>query len=284
MFKSTMLIPHEKLKNWIKVFWFLQGSGNGNFFGTQKIIPDGCATIFIVLDGKIDFSIYKDGEMSRGIYVHPPVMKSYFAHVSDDAYFIDIQLNPSVFYKLFNIAVDELKDVMYTLEDLSINFDSSFLERIYKYKHDKRKIHNELNNFLLDLFYKLDFNKNENLCSINKLYKDGNLDAFYKSQNLSVRQLERNLRKTTGLTPKALSRIGRFYSILDYIKFREHNSKFKELAIEQNFSNHSHFIREFKSLTASTPKNFLNINNDFPQYQGLCNLRQLTIGPKPESH
>jgi hypothetical protein len=32
MFKSTMLIPHEKLKNWIKVFWFLEGNGNGELF------------------------------------------------------------------------------------------------------------------------------------------------------------------------------------------------------------------------------------------------------------
>jgi AraC-like DNA-binding protein len=275
MFKSSMLIPHEKLKNWIKVFWFFEGNGNGNLIGCQKIIPDGCATVFIVLDGKIDFTTYKNGKMSRGIYVHPPVMKSYMSYVSDDAYFIDIQLNPSVFYRLFNIPVDELKDTMYTLEDLSINFDSLFLERIYKFKHDKIKVYNELNNFLLELFYKLDFNKNESICNINKLYKDGDLDTFFKSQNLSVRQLERNLKKTTGLTPKALSRIGRFYSILNYIKFREYNLEFKELAKEQNFSNHSHFIREFKSLTDATPETFLNINSEFPQYQGLCNLRQL---------
>jgi AraC-like DNA-binding protein len=198
------------------------------------------------------------------------------SYVSDDAYFIDIQLNPSVFYKLFNISVAELKHTMYTLEDLSINFDSSFLERIYKYKHNKHKVYDELNKFLIDLFYKSDFNQNENICNINKLYKDGDLDAFVKSQNLSVRQIERNLKKTTGLTPKALSRIGKFYSILDYIKFREYDAKFKELAIEQNFSNHSHFIKEFKSLTASTPKKFLNKNNEFPQYQGLCNLRQFS--------
>lgn len=275
MFKSMMLIPHEKLKDLIKVFWFLEGNGNGNLIGCQKIIPDGCATVFIVLEGEINFSIYKNGEMTRGIYVHPPVMESYLSYISDNSYFIDIQLNPSVFHRLFNIPVDELKDTMYTLEDLSINFDSSFLERIYKCKDDKIKVYNELNNFLIDIFYKSDFHKNETICNINKLYKDGDLDAFFKCQNLSVRQTERNLKKITGLTPKSLSRIGRFYSILDYIKFREHNMEFKELAKEQNFSNHSHFIREFKSLTQATPENFLNINSEFPQYQGLCNLRQL---------
>lgn len=275
MFKSMMLIPHEKLKDLIKVFWFLEGNGNGNLIGCQKIIPDGCATVFIVLEGEINFSIYKNGEMTRGIYVHPPVMNSYLSYISDNSYFIDIQLNPSVFYRLFNIPVDELKDTMYTLEELSISFDSSFLERIYKCKDNKIKVYNELNNFLIDLFYKSDFYKNETICNINKLYKDGDLDAFFKCQNLSVRQIERNLKKITGLTPKSLSRIGRFYSILDYIKFREHNTEFKELAKERNFSNHSHFIREFKSLTQATPENFLNINNEFPQYQGLCNLRQL---------
>ncbi|MDC7242827.1 MAG: hypothetical protein PQJ44_02430, partial [Sphaerochaetaceae bacterium] len=170
MFKSTMLIPHEKLKNWIKVFWFFEGSGDGELFACQKIIPDGCATVFIVLDGEIDFTIYKNGKMKRGIYVHPPVMKSYYAHASSDAYFIDIQLNPSVFYKLFNIAVEELQDVMYTLEDLSISFDSTFLERIYQYKHDKKRVFDELNNFLLEIFYKSAFDINETLCNINKLY------------------------------------------------------------------------------------------------------------------
>ena len=154
MFKSTMLIRHEKLKNWIKVFWFFEGEGNGNLTACQKIIPDGCATVFIVLDGEIDFTTYKNGKMKRGIYVHPPVMKSYYAHASDDSYFIDIQLNPSVFYKLFNIEVDELIDTMYTLDDLSINIDTSFIERIYQYKNDKRKIYNELNAFLLELFHK----------------------------------------------------------------------------------------------------------------------------------
>jgi AraC-like DNA-binding protein len=270
-----MLIPHEKLKDWIKVFWFLEGLGKGNLIGCQKIIPDGCATVFIVLDGEINFSIYENGKMTRGIYVHPPVMNSYLSYISDNSYFIDIQLNPSVFHRLFNIPVDELKHTMYTIEELSINFDSSFLERIYKCKDDKVKVYNELNDFLIDLFYKSDFHKNDSICSINKLYKDGDLDAFFKCQNLSVRQIERNLKKTTGLTPKSLSRIGRFYSILDYIKFREHNTEFKELAKEQNFSNHSHFIREFKSLTQATPESFLNINSEFPQYQGLCNLRQL---------
>lgn len=29
MFTSKMYIPTEKLKDWIKVFWFLEGSGNG---------------------------------------------------------------------------------------------------------------------------------------------------------------------------------------------------------------------------------------------------------------
>ena len=275
MFRSMMLIPHEKLKDWIKVFWFLEGLGKGNLIGCQKIIPDGCATVFIVLEGEINFSIYENGKMTRGIYVHPPVMNSYLSYISDNSYFIDIQLNPSVFHRLFNIPVDELKHTMYTIEELSINFDSSFLERIYKSKHDKVKVYNELNDFLIDLFYKSDFHKNDSICSINKLYKDGDLDAFFKCQNLSVRQIERNLKKTTGLTPKSLSRIGRFYSILDYIKFREHNTEFKELAKEQNFSNHSHFIREFKSLTQATPESFLNINSEFPQYQGLCNLRQL---------
>ena len=64
--------------------------------------------------------------------------------------------------------------------------------------------------------------------------------------------------------------------VLDILKtIEEKYGERARLAKEQNFSNHSHFIREFKSLTEATPESFLNINKEFTQYQGLCNLRQL---------
>lgn len=275
MYSSKMLLPNEKLKDWIKVFWFLEGKGEGKTFHTRNILPDGCATICFVLKGTMDLTIYKNGLLNKGVYIIPPVINSHYDLISDDIYLIDIQLNPSIFYKLFNIPIEKMENRIYTFEDLSVNFDFFFLEEIYKVKDNKNLVYSMLNNFFIDLFNKYNFQIDDIVYNINELYKDGNLDKFFKKQNLSIRQIERKTKQYTGLTPKNLSRMGRFYSVLDYIKYRQFNLEFSELAFEHKFSDQSHFIREFKSFTNLTPKKFIKDTNSSLQFKGLCNLTKV---------
>jgi len=272
MFSSKMFLPSEKLKDWIKVFWFLEGRGKGTDFHTRNILPDGCATICIIFNGQIDLTIYKNGIIKKGIYVIPPVIKAHSDFISNDISLVDIQLNPSVFYKLFNIPIINLEDKIYTLQDLSIDIEDSLIERLYSLKDNKVLLCSLLNKFCEDLFYKQSFKTDlvtENIC---QLYKTGDLDRFFKEQDLSARQLERKVKHYTGLTPKNISRMGRFYSVLDYMKYRQFNIEFSELAFKYNFSDQSHFIRDFKSFTNSTPKNFLQETKSFLQFDGICNL------------
>lgn len=275
MFSSKMYIPNEKLKDWIKVFWFLEGSGTGELSFTRNLLPDGCATITFVLQGNMDLTIYDNSLITRGIYVIPPVVNAHYDVISDDIFLIDIQLNPSIFYKLFNLPVKELENKIYTIDELSLNFDKSILDKIYEIKDDKNAIYSLLNKFFLDLFDKLKFNSDEIILNINQLYKNGNLDDFFHSQNLSIRQIERKVKNYTGLTPQNLSRLGRFYSVLEYIKFRQFNLEYCELALEYNFSDQSHFIREFKSFCNETPSKFLKNIDLYPQYKGLCNKSKI---------
>lgn len=275
MFSSKMYIPNEKLKDWIKVFWFLEGSGTGELSFTRNLLPDGCATVTFVLQGNMDLTIYDNSLITRGIYVIPPVVNAHYDVISDDIFLIDIQLNPSIFYKLFNLPVKELKNKIYTIDELSLNFDKSILDKICEIRDDKNAIYSLLNKFFLDLFDKLKFNSDEIILNINQLYKNGNLDDFFHSQNLSIRQIERKVKNYTGLTPQNLSRLGRFYSVLEYMKFRQFNLEYCELALEYKFSDQSHFIREFKSFCNETPSKFLKNIDLYPQYKGLCNKSKI---------
>ena len=137
MFSSKMYIPNEKLKDWIKVFWFLEGNSNQGLTYTRNILPDGCATITFVIQGNMDLTIYKNGKIKRGIYIIPPVVNAHYDLISDDIFLIDIQLNPSIFYKLFNLPVNQLENRIYTFDELSLNFDKSILEKIYEVKNNK---------------------------------------------------------------------------------------------------------------------------------------------------
>lgn len=275
MFTSKMYIPNEKLKDWIKVFWFLEGRGDGKSSYIRNILPDGCATITFVLQGNMNLTIYDNGIIKRGIYIIPPVVNAHYDLISDDIFLVDIQLNPSIFYKLFNLPVNQLEKKIYTFDELSLNFDKSILEKLYEVKNDKNIIYSLLNDFFINLFNKLNFYSEEIILNINQLYKNGNLDEFFNSQSLSIRQIERKVKNYTGLTPQNISRLGRFYSVLEYMKFRQFNIEYCELALEHKFSDQSHFIREFKYFTKITPKNFIKDMNDFPQFKGLCNITKI---------
>jgi len=70
--------------------------------------------------------------------------------------------------------------------------------------------------------------------------------------NLSVRQLQRQFDKTTGVSPKTLGRIIRFEAIR-YRLMADANANLTDLAYEFGYTDQAHFIRDFKTFTGRTP-------------------------------
>ena len=114
------------------------------------------------------------------------------------------------------------------------------------------------------------FEENDLLMNLYKLTKTHDLNTFYKENRLSVRQIQRKVKEATGMSPKSIERINKFYSTLKLIKTNSNVIDFKEIAIENNFYDQSSFIKEFKFFTGVTPKIFLNDSENFLQYK--CNI------------
>ncbi len=269
MFISKMYLPETGLQKWIKLFWIVEGMGNG-IIHQSPLIPDGCATLVFILNGTLELPYYKFGTMKYGAYIIPPNTKAHFNLISDDIFHIDVQLNPGVFYKLFGIPVSVLESRIYNFDELSISFDTTILEQLSSNRHNIQILLTHLNHFIYQLFSKNSFHEDSLLAGITQLYKDGDIDTFFSQQNLSVRQLQRNVKNLTGIGPKAISRISRFYSVLDHITNIPMESKFSYNDLDDNFSDQSHFIKEFKSFTGITPNDFLFHRDDFLQFSGLC--------------
>lgn len=72
----------------------------------------------------------------------------------------------------------------------------------------------------------------------------------------STRQLERQIKTLTGLTPKSLARMVRLqrtFTLLHHNRF----SSLTTLALNLGYMDQSHFIRDFKCMTQKTPGEFL---------------------------
>lgn len=269
MFNSIMFLPNFKLASWIKVYWFLQGIGMGETYSKQYVLPDGCATIVIVLKGKMILESYSKCELKQGIYVIPPTLKVHYDLTSDDIYLIDIQLLPGVFYQLFKLPIDLLEDKVYSFKDLSIDFDEGLLDSIIKNTKNKFLIVDELDNFFTNLFNKNNFQATSYLQNLVNLYKNGNLEEFYNNEKVSHRQIQRKTKLFTGLNPKKISKVSRFYNILQSMKSSKEDIILIDIAQNNNYTDQSHFIKDFKSFTEISPKEFINNKDHYLQFKAI---------------
>ena len=264
MFNHTTYLPDIRLREWIKVYWFLEKQGKEKL--EEKIImPDGCVCITFILSNHTENSFCYGTSLQYGIYISPPSMKRYQSVFQDNIYSVDVTLYPGVFYNLFGIPINKLENRMYNVKELSLKFDESILERLLEYKDNVRLSINALNEFFYQLFY-YKFEVNNLLLSTSSLIKKGGLENFYAEQNLSTRQIQRKIKESTGLNPQTLQRIHRFYNTLKYMKHNENHLSFIQIANEEHFTDQSHFIKEFKFFTGKAPKNFLLDSHNYLQY------------------
>lgn len=76
-----------------------------------------------------------------------------------------------------------------------------------------------------------------------------------QSLGISVRTLERNFLKETGLTPKQFAQIFQFHTSLAQLTTRQYQ-KLTDIVYRNGYADQSHFIRVFKKFTGKTPRSF----------------------------
>lgn len=259
MFEFKTFIPHIELEKWIKSYWIVD-------YKRSKLIRE--KTIISYDNVCLVFMIDSSNLKRNGIYIYPPTLNKQVIIFDEDLYYIDVSLYPGVFYKLFGIPVSELEDRVYTVEELSLKFDLSILETLFNVKGNINSTIYHLENYLFRIFS--DFEEDAFLMNIYQLNKNHNLDNFYLQNRLSVRQVQRKVKDFTGMSPKSIERINRFYDTLKCIKKNKNFLDFGNIALENNFYDQSSFIKEFKFFTGLTPKQFLENADNFLQYK--CNI------------
>jgi AraC-like DNA-binding protein len=81
------------------------------------------------------------------------------------------------------------------------------------------------------------------------------LDQLVKEVPISPRQLQRGFKNKFGITTKEYMRLSRLNAIQKYMQSEAIN--LTSLSYKGGFSDQSHFIKEFKSLTGRNPRRFL---------------------------
>jgi AraC-like DNA-binding protein len=168
---------------------------------------------------------------------------------------VTITFYPQAVQQLFGIDVYDLNNEIVDLNNFA---PKDLTERLANASGYQQRII-LLTDFLLKRIENIkqpDFMVKESIQLINNVEIENSLSLLAKHFKISTRQFERRFKASTGLPPKLFLRAARFEHAIKLIK-EDRFENFSNLAYYLNFTDQSHFIKEFKEFSGFTPKAFL---------------------------
>ena len=172
-----------------------------------------------------------------------------------------IKINPAGLALFLDNSLNEFKNLFVEIELLNniplLSLEQQVLEakRIeYKIQIIEKFVVNKLNILSMNADYRLfsiivDF--------IKERKGEIRFDYITEHFNVNYKKIERLFNHFLGITPKTYMRIVRFNATI-HVQSKTKELNLTQLGYESGFFDQSHFIREFKSFTSLTPKNFFN--------------------------
>jgi len=190
-------------------------------------------------------------------YFIGPCMKNIFLPSSADCYYWAVDFHPFITQSIFKFNISSLVDKIVKAKNLMTKKDfETFYDYLNKIKTCRGKI-----KFLEDFVSKRisDIKKADiEITAVIDLVLKSNeklkLEDIYNSLNSSTRKFQRKFKKETGLTPKEFCRIVRIRSAAN--KLAEGSYKHLDIMFDSGYYDQSHFNKEFKELSGSTPSSF----------------------------
>ncbi|MBC9795711.1 helix-turn-helix domain-containing protein [Sinomicrobium weinanense] len=253
-------IPSNTLKPYIRHYYLFESASDMEFEDT--VLPSGdMEMIFNLGDGIWEFSVNNVfhrtpptelwGQITKPLSIrsrgkHTMVGIKFFTHSA--AYFLNDEI------RIFNDHVYDLYEVMghpiRTLHGQLLEAaDMATRIRLIESFLIKKLIYNQQKIYKIDRVGKI-------LETIKDNYTENNLRLVASKHHVTPRYLHKLINQYTGLTPKSYNKIKRFQRSLMLISRKEET--LTSIAYNCGYFDQSHFIRDFKWFTGSTPSSYMN--------------------------
>ncbi|QIP15635.1 helix-turn-helix transcriptional regulator [Spirosoma aureum] len=254
--------PPDYLKNYVRYFWrleslptdtepktfktivdgspglMLQHAGNGTLYQFDKQLPD----IFLYGQSTLPTEISStDAFRTIGVYFYPNALKSIFgldAHELTDSC-VDLRFLTK---KEAIFLSDNVLPVSSTADQ--IDWLSAYLWRLIEQNKTQQ-----------------DTIMGYALAQIAHSKGTISLKELQEKLNVTERSFERKFRQWVGLSPKLYARICRFQASLDQMRNNDYE-KLSDIAFDNGYADHSHFIRTFKEFAGFSPDQFRKQSNE----------------------
>lgn len=247
--------PREELREHVRYYWVLES--NEPF--SVLTFPIGCPQI--IFHRKSPLSIPELGQSQNEFTVSGQV--NFPAHLQSDG---NLEMIVAVFYPhTISIFIDTPPSAFYNLEISGYDIGNPQLNEIATRIFDSETATNGicmLEEWLMSRI-KGTLNLERVQYSVKQLLNKPAIpiNSLADSSCLSKKQFQRVFQELVGMNPKEYARIVKFQKALWLMQCGDRN--FAGIACECGYSDQSHFIRDFKTMTGHTPKNLLKHCNPY---------------------
>ena len=228
--------------------------------------PEHCLAFY-----PFDTEIVEYKNSGRIVKNIPVVLYGQFSEVTNRSIgknFLVVQIifNPGALFRLTGIAATALTNEYIDAENIFSSQLQNINEQLF-FATTYPAMITIVNNFVRSLIKKQQKPKLllDDACTL-LLQKNGSLsiDALAKQACLSTKQLDRKFNERTGVNPKLYAKIIRFDRAFRFKNSHPHLDWLR-IAVECNYYDYQHLVKDYKAFTGLSPTAFHEIENNAPE-------------------
>ncbi|MBA3899078.1 MAG: AraC family transcriptional regulator [Bacteroidetes bacterium] len=260
--KSIFHIPvNSPSEMYASLIWEVEGVPG---YARETILPRGCFEIIFNFSERITYIDLKDKvEKTAPLYcVIGYNTMPITGHFSQNHHFFGIRLKASAVSSIFRINPGELTNELIDLTLIRRDFHELW-EKLYESDDFQGRM-----KIVEKFFQHLKIESCCRLQAIDQIMRSPGLTHFDRVEDLaayscySIRQLQRNIQKTYGVSPNELLRYKKFLSSV--LLMHKEGSNLTQIAHQSGFYDQSHFGKTFKSYTTLSPKEYYQNKSHIP--------------------
>jgi AraC-like DNA-binding protein len=255
----TTYQPHDDLASLIKYYWTLEVPA-GAQAGKQRIVPDGCIEMAFILgddirrytsdnDALIQPRAMVLGQITEPFYIEPTGRVDTFA----------VRFYPYGFANFITAPLAELANKETPLDALFEPSVAAELQHMITTAPTTAARIQIIEDFLMARLqdkHFIDDTVRQVIDTLLLTRGTTSVKTALKNESSRRRQLERKFQAQIGISPKQLSKVMRLQAALKMMTDQP-SELLTTVAYEGNYYDQSHFIKDFKEFTGTTPAEFL---------------------------
>jgi AraC-like DNA-binding protein len=258
--------PHPLLKESIQHIFIYETSGRLPAEDLKLIVPNGFVKLVIPFANGLSGRMVECNHVSEensitliGVSDIPAVVD-----ITDDGYAgnITVEFSPHGAYRFFNLALNEVKNKIFCLNDVLGKSAKTLEEQVSNVTDLIIKV-NIVQQYLIDRLKERQVDLVFEYCIRKIIGSKGKIEVcqLEKETGYSSRWLNMKFQERLGVSPKNIASIVRFQQLYALMN-KSDNSLFKREFYEYYYDQ-SHFIKDFKRFTGFPPSKLIKSRNEF---------------------